>query len=97
MVDFKAHTARAIAVAGDRVTITPAGQAARVVAGVHSADPATAFNLIDGFTPIVRLTAADAAGLTHGDPVVANGVSYVAERIRPDAVAGDVLIELRAA
>lgn len=96
MVDFAAHTANIIARLGAPVSITPAGQATRLVNGVFSADPAAAFGLIDGYKPTVRLTTAAAAGLKVGDPVAIGDASYTAYQLRHDAAAGDVLVELEA-
>ena len=94
MVDFAAHNARAIARLGQSVSITPAGQAARAVVGIFTAQPAVAFGLADGYAPTLRLTTADAAGLANGDPVTVAGVAYTVNRQRHDSVAGDVLIDL---
>lgn len=94
MVDFAAHTANIINRLGQPVSITPAGQPARVVNAVFVQDQAVAFGLVDGVSPTVRITTADAVGLTDGDPVTIGSTGYTVARLREDSVDGDVLIEL---
>lgn len=96
MVDFAAHTANIISRLGQPVGITPNGQPERQVVGVFTREPAVAFGLVDGFTPTLRLTVADAAGLIPGDPVTIGAANYIATRVREDAEAGDVVIEVDA-
>lgn len=96
MVDFAAHTANIIGRLGRPVSITPTGQAQRLVTGSFVQEPALAFALIDGVSPILRLTTQDAAGVVYGDPVVIGSTSYTVTRTQPDSEAGDVLLTLEA-
>ncbi len=96
MVDFAAHTWNIIGRLGRPVSITPTGQALRVVTGVFIQSPALAFDLVAGVSPMLRLTAQDAAGVVNGDPVLVGSTSYTVTRAQADSEAGDVLLTLDA-
>ena len=96
--DFAAHAARIVARLGQPVSITPAGQAERVVNAVFTALPAEAFGLVGGNAPTVRLAAADAEGLRIGDPVrVGERVFSVVAIDDHSLEGGDLIAHLEAA
>ena len=96
-MDFSRHTSRIIARLGVPVSVTPSGQPVREVVGVFTQSPEVAFGLIEGSRPTVRLTTLDASGIVDGDPVNVGLLSYTVKKTTPNAVAGDVLIELESA
>lgn len=97
MTDFAVHTARMINRIGRPVTLTPSGQPERVVNAVFATAPGIALGMIDGFRPTLRLSQADATGLSDGDSVSIAGSQYTVSRIDPDIDAGDVLATLESA
>jgi len=52
--------------------------------------------LVAGVSPMLRLTAQDAAGVVNGDPVLVGSTSYTVTRAQADSEAGDVLLTLDA-
>lgn len=94
MIDFAAHTARAIQALGSSATVTPSGASPVVVTGVFTAKPDLALNLVDGFAPTLRLKQADAAGLEPGDAAQAGGANYTIARIERFPEAGDAVLHL---
>lgn len=96
MVDWTDHTSRIINRLGRPVSITPFGGALKVVNADFVSPPASAFNMLDGNNPTLRLTSQDAVGIKNGDPVSVDAVSYTVYRLHADPVAGDVVIELEA-
>ncbi|WP_333710370.1 hypothetical protein [Malikia spinosa] len=97
MTDFAAHAARAIHRLGSAVTITPTGQPARVVNAIFSTTPGLSLGMIDGYSPMLRMTMTDGSGLAEGNPAVVNGVSYTISRLQTDHDVGDVLATLETA
>lgn len=97
MVDFAAHTARIIHRLGQPVTLTPAGGPARVVNAVFSSQPDVSL-MVSGYSPSLRLTAADGAGLAQGAAVAIGAKGFTVAAIEDDdGDSGDILLRLQAA
>lgn len=95
MVDFAAHMANLIRRVGQPVTVTPSGQAARVVNAVFSANQGEAFGIIGGSRLQLRASSVDVDGMKPGDPVTIGARNYTVASVDDDlSDAGDCLIHL---
>lgn len=98
MVDFAAHTSRIINRLGQPVTLNPSGPLTRVVNAILSTDAGDAFGLMSGFTPRLRICAADSNDIAVGDTVAVGAQTYTVARIADDSAdAGDRVLTLESA
>ena len=98
MVDFAAHTANIINRLGQPVTLTPSGQPERLVNAVFSAAPSEAFGLVGGYSPSLRVLAADSGDIAPGDAVAVSGRNYLVAAIDDDSFdSGDRVLRLEMA
>ena len=98
MVDFAAHTANIINRIGQPVTLTPSGQPSRRVNAVFSATPSDGFGLVSGYSPSVRVLAADSDDIAPGDAVAVGARNYLVAAIDDDSLdSGDRVLRLEAA
>lgn len=97
MVDFAAHTANIINRIGRPVTLTPSGGPAREVNAVFSVASSEAFGLVSGFSPTLRVLAADSEDIAPGDAVSVGVRSYVVASVDDDSLdSGDRVLRLEA-
>jgi hypothetical protein len=96
MVDWAAHTARMIGRIGGEVTMHSSGVPERKVTAVFTSAVSSDID-VDTYIPMLRMTIADADGVSRGDWVTVGEKNYRISRIQADPDAGDVMLALQVA